>query len=161
MADHTVLVETVINGQEEKFLCESRQSLLEILRDVLQLTGTKEGCNDGNCGACTVLFDGVSVNSCCVFAVESAGATIETIEGLADGDELHPLQEAFLEETALQCGYCTPGLIMAAEDLLAHEPSPSDERIRLWLANNLCRCTGYDRIVKAVHRAARAMREQS
>ena len=160
MTDYTTRITTVINGQEETFFCEPRESLLEILRDRLQLTGTKEGCNDGNCGACTVILDGVSVNSCCVLGVEVENATIETIEGLADGNKLHPLQQAFIRETALQCGYCTPGLIMAAKDLLAHEPLPSNERIRLWLANNLCRCTGYTRIIKAVAQAAKELHDK-
>jgi len=160
MANTTEVV-TVVNGHEERFVCEPRQSLLEILRDVLHLTGTKEGCNDGNCGACTVLLDGVSVNSCCVLGVEVDGARIETIEGVADGDVLHPIQEAFIAETALQCGYCTPGLIMAAKDLLGQDPLPSDERVRLWLAGNLCRCTGYDRIVKAVRLAAEGSQSES
>ena len=152
--DYTVHVKVTINGKEEQFLCEPRQSLLEVLRNVLLLTGTKEGCNDGNCGACTVILDGMGVNSCCVLAVEVERSQIETIEGLAHGGELHPLQQAFLEETALQCGYCTPGILMAAKDLLNYRPSPTEHQIRYWLANNLCRCTGYDRIIKAVQNAA-------
>ena len=143
-------VQTTINGQPAEFLCEPRQSLLEVLRDVLGLTGTKEGCNDGNCGACTVMFDGRIVNSCLVFGVEAQGRSITTIEGVANGNELHPLQKSFLSNAALQCGICTPGFIVAAKALLDAEPHPDEERIRFWLANNLCRCTGYDKIVRAV-----------
>jgi aerobic carbon-monoxide dehydrogenase small subunit len=143
-------IQTTINGQPMEFLCEPRQSLLEILRDVLSLTGTKEGCNDGNCGACTVMFDGRIVNSCLVFGVEAQGKSITTIEGIANGSELHPLQKSFLTNAALQCGICTPGFIVAAKALLDREPHPDEERIRFWLANNLCRCTGYDKIVRAV-----------
>ena len=150
-------IKATINGEEKQFLCEPRLSLLEVLRDVLYLTGTKEGCNDGNCGACTVIVDNVCVNSCCVLAVEVEGTQIDTIEGLANGSELHPLQQAFLDETALQCGYCTPGLLMAAKNLLDYQPNPTEYEIRYWLANNLCRCTGYDRIVKAVNSAAVAL----
>ena len=143
-------VQTAINGQPAEFLCEPRQSLLECLRDVLCLTGTKEGCNDGNCGACTVVFDGRIVNSCLVLGVEAQGKSITTIEGIAGGGELHPLQKSFLANAALQCGICTPGFIVAAKALLDEEPHPDEERIRFWLANNLCRCTGYDKIVRAV-----------
>jgi len=145
-----VHVQTTINGQPTEFLCEPRQSLLEVLRDVLGLTGTKEGCNDGNCGACTVMFDGRIVNSCLVFGVEAQGKSITTIEGIASGSELHPLQTSFLKNAALQCGICTPGFIVAAKALLDAEPHPDEERIRFWLANNLCRCTGYDKIVRAI-----------
>jgi len=152
-------VQTNINGETVEFLCEPRQSLLEVLRDELNLTGTKEGCNDGNCGACTVIMDGRIVTSCLVLGVEAAGAKITTIEGIANGQELHPLQNAFLEQAALQCGICTPGFIVAAKALLDLEPNPSEERIRLWLANNLCRCTGYDKIIRAVQQAAAEMRE--
>jgi carbon-monoxide dehydrogenase small subunit len=149
-----VRVRTTINGEEVEFLCEPRQSLLECLRDILGLTGTKEGCNDGNCGACTVVLDGRIVTSCLVLGVECEGRAITTIEGIAEGSRLHPLQQAFLENAALQCGVCTPGFIVAAKALLDREPNPSEERIRLWLANNLCRCTGYDKIVRAVQQAA-------
>ena len=131
-----------------------RQSLLEVLRDELDLTGTKEGCNNGNCGACSVIMDGRVVNSCCVLGVEAEGAAIVTIEGVADGETLHPLQTAFLEEAALQCGVCTPGFIVAAKALLDSEPTPDEGRVRHWLAGNLCRCTGYDKIVRAVLKAA-------
>ena len=149
-----VHVQTQINGEGVEFLCESRQSLLEVLRDVLGLTGTKEGCNDGNCGTCTVMFDGRIVDSCCVLGVEAQGKEITTIEGVADADGLHPIQDAFLENAALQCGICTPGFIVAAKALLDQEPNPSEYRVRHWLAGNLCRCTGYDKIVRAVLDAA-------
>ncbi len=151
-----VRVRTTINGEPADFLCEPRQSLLECLRDILGLTGTKEGCNDGNCGACTVILDGRIVNSCLVLGVEAEGREVVTIEGIARGSELHPVQRAFLESAALQCGFCTPGLIVAAKALLDIDPDPSEERIRQWLANNLCRCTGYDKIVRAVRQAAEA-----
>ena len=142
--------QTRINGEDVEFLCEPRQSLLECLRDVLGLTGTKEGCNDGNCGACTVNMDGRIVDSCLVLGVEAEGAEITTIEGVASADGLHPIQQAFLENAALQCGICTPGFIISSKALLEAEPEPSEGRIRLWLAGNLCRCTGYDKIVRAV-----------
>jgi len=150
-------ITAVINGIETDFLCEPRQSLLEVLRDVLYLTGTKEGCNDGNCGACSVLVDGLLVDACCMLAVEVQGGHIETVEGLARQGELHPLQKAFLEETGMQCGICTPGFLMSAKALLEQNPDPDDRQIRHWLAGNLCRCTGYDKIVKAVRRAAGEM----
>jgi len=143
-------VRTRINGSDVEFLCESRQSLLEVLRDVLDMTGTKEGCNDGNCGACTVIVDGRIVDSCLVLAVETEGKSITSIEGVASTDGLHPLQQAFLEQAALQCGICTPGFIVAAKALLEREPDADEARIRHWLAGNLCRCTGYDKIVRAV-----------
>ena len=150
-------VQTSINGDQVDFLCEPRQSLLEVLRDVLGMTGTKEGCNDGNCGACTVNLDGRIVNSCLVLALEVDGREITTIEGLASPDGLHPLQQAFLEHAALQCGFCTPGLIMSAKALLDQEPRPDERRVRHWLAGNLCRCTGYDKIVRAVMDASENM----
>jgi len=155
---NTIRVQTTINGEAREFLCEPRQSLLECLRDVLGLTGTKEGCNDGNCGACTVLMDDRVVTSCLVLGVEAQGAQITTIEGIARGSELHPLQRAFLQTAALQCGICTPGFIVAAKALLDREPNPNEEQIRLWLANNLCRCTGYDKIIRAVEQAAQEAR---
>jgi aerobic carbon-monoxide dehydrogenase small subunit len=155
----TTHVSATINGESREFLCEPRQSLLECLRDILGLTGSKEGCNDGNCGACTVMLDGRIVNSCLMLGVEADGASITTIEGVAGGSALHPVQRAFLEQAALQCGFCTPGFIVAVKALLDEESSPSDERIRLWLANNLCRCTGYDKILRAVKQAANEMRE--
>ena len=154
-----VSVQTTINGDTAEFLCEPRQSLLECLRDIVGLTGTKEGCNDGNCGACTVVLDGRIVNSCLVLGVEAEGAEIKTVEGISGGSEMRPIQRAFLEQAALQCGFCTPGFIVASEALLEKESNPSEERIRLWLANNLCRCTGYDKIVRAVLQAAAEMQE--
>ena len=152
-------VQTRLNGADIDFLCEPRQSLLEVLRDELGLTGSKEGCNNGNCGACTVMLNGRMVNSCCVLAVETEGADVQTIEGVAQGDQLHPLQQAFLNEAALQCGICTPGFIMASKALLDREPNADEDRIRHWLAGNLCRCTGYDKIVRAVLAAEDSMHE--
>lgn len=149
-------VTATINGEQTEFLCESRQSLLEVLRDVVRLTGTKEGCNNGNCGACAVILNGRVVNSCCVLGVELEGAELTTIEGIADGETLHPLQQAFLEEAALQCGICTPGFIVSAKALLDSDPHPDEHKVRFWLAGNLCRCTGYDKIVRAVLKAADA-----
>lgn len=151
-------VSATINGERIDFLCEPRQSLLEVLRDELGMTGSKEGCNNGNCGACNVILNGALVNACCVLGVEVGGATITTIEGVANGDELHPLQTSFLEDAALQCGICTPGFIVAAKALLDAEPDADEARIRHWLAGNLCRCTGYDKIVHAVLDAADVMR---
>ena len=150
-------VQTTINGENVEFLCEPRQSLLESLRDILQLTGAKEGCNDGNCGACTVKMDGRIVDSCLVLGVEANGAEIDTVERIATPEGLHPLQTAFLENAALQCGICTPGFLVASKALLEAEPNPSEDRIRLWLAGNLCRCTGYDKIVRAVMDASEKM----
>jgi carbon-monoxide dehydrogenase small subunit len=150
-------VQTRINGEDVEFLCEPRQSLLECLRDILQLTGTKEGCNDGNCGACTVNFDGRIVDSCLVLGVEADGKEITTIEGVAAPEGLHPIQQAFLENAALQCGICTPGFIVASKALLEQNPRPSEYEIRFWLAGNLCRCTGYDKIVRAVLDASQRM----
>ena len=157
MADK-IHVRTNINNTDVDFLCEGRQSLLECLRDVIGLTGAKEGCNDGNCGACTVILDGRIVDSCCVLGVEAQGKTVTTIEGVATPEGLHPLQQAFLEEAALQCGICTPGFIVAAKSLLDREPDADEARIRHWLAGNLCRCTGYDKIVRAVLDAGEKMR---
>ena len=153
-----VHIQTTINGDQVDFLCEPRQSLLEVLRDVLGWTGTKEGCNDGNCGACTVIMDGRMVTSCLVLAVETPGKQITTIEGIASAEGLHPIQQAFLENAALQCGICTPGFIVATKALLDREPDPSEMRVRRWLAGNLCRCTGYDKIVRAVLDASERMR---
>lgn len=155
------IVTTTINGREEEFLCEPRQTLLEVLRDVLGLTGTKEGCSNGNCGACTVLFNGRAVDSCLVLGVEAEGAVIETIEGVAPREGLHPIQQAFLEDAALQCGICTPGFIMSAKALLDENPDPSEAEIRFALAGNLCRCTGYDKIVRAVQHAAHSRQSGS
>ena len=146
-------VNAKINGDEADFLVEARQSLLEVLRDVIGLTGTKEGCNDGNCGACTIHMDGRIVDSCCVLAVEAEGSDITTIEGVASPEGLHPLQQAFLEQAALQCGICTPGFIVAAKAVIEKEPDADEHRIRHWLAGNLCRCTGYDKIIRAVMQA--------
>jgi aerobic carbon-monoxide dehydrogenase small subunit len=147
-------VQTKINGKDTEFLCEPRQSLLEVLRDVLQLTGAKEGCNNGNCGACNVLLDGRLVNSCIVLGAEIQGRGVETIEGVASPEGLHPLQQKFLENAALQCGICTPGFVIAAKALLAQNPKPTEPQVRHWLAGNLCRCTGYDKIIRAVLDAA-------
>lgn len=152
-------VSAKINGEQVEFLCEPRQSLLECLRDVLGLTGSKEGCNDGNCGACSVLLNGRVVNSCLVLGVEVHGQEVTTVEGLADWRGLHPLQQAFLDNAALQCGYCIPGILISSKALLDREPNPSEERIRTWLAGNLCRCTGYDKIVRAVQDAAVRLRQ--
>jgi carbon-monoxide dehydrogenase small subunit len=143
-------VSATINGRETEFLCEPRQSLLEVLRDELHLTGTKEGCNNGNCGACNVLIDGRLVNSCVVLGVEIAGRSVTTIEGIGGPQGLHPLQQQFLEHAALQCGICTPGFIVAAKALLDHNPRPTEHQARHFLAGNLCRCTGYDKIIRAV-----------
>ncbi len=153
------LVTATINGESRGFLCEPRQSLLEVLRDVLYLTGTKEGCNDGNCGACSVIVDSVLLDACCMLAVEAEDSSIETIEGLATGAELHPLQQAFLEDTGLQCGICTPGFLMSAKALLDKHPRPDEHQVRHWLAGNLCRCTGYDKLVRSVLKAADSMAE--
>ena len=150
-----VAVNTTINGEEMYILVDPYVSLLETLREVVGITGTKEGCNDGNCGACTVNLDGRIVDSCLVLGVEVEGKNVETVEGMATPDGLHPLQQAFLEEAALQCGICTPGFLVSAKALLDNEPDPSEERIRHWLAGNLCRCTGYDKIVKAVSKASK------
>ncbi|MGC9393567.1 MAG: (2Fe-2S)-binding protein [Anaerolineae bacterium] len=151
------LVSATINGEPVEFLCEPRQSLLECLRDILGLTGTKEGCNDGNCGACSVLLDGQLVNSCLVLGVEIEGRAVTTVEGLADWRGLHPIQQAFLEAEGFQCGFCTPGILIATKALLDREPNPTEADIRAWLSGNLCRCTGYDKIVRAVQAAARRL----
>ena len=145
-----VQVQATINGEGIEFLCEPRQSLLEVLRETLGLTGAKEGCNNGNCGACNVILDGALVNSCLVLAVEINGRKVTTIEGIATPQGLHPLQEKFIAYAALQCGFCTPGFIVASKALLNQNPHPSESEVREWLAGNLCRCTGYDRIVRAV-----------
>jgi carbon-monoxide dehydrogenase small subunit len=147
----------MLNGKPTEFLCEPRQSLLEALRDDLHLTGSKEGCNNGNCGACNVVLDGRLVNSCLVLAVEVEGKSLSTIEGVASPGGLHPLQQKFLENAALQCGICTPGFIVAAKALLEKHPKPTEGQVRHWLAGNLCRCTGYDKIVRAVLDAADAL----
>ena len=154
-----VLVLSTINGEKVELLCEPRQSLLEVLRETLGLTGAKEACNNGNCGACNVIMDGVLVNACLVLAVEAEGKSIMTIEGIAPREGLHPLQEEFLKHAALQCGICTPGFIVAAKALLDQNPHPTELEIRGWLAGNLCRCTGYDKIVRAVLAAAERMND--
>ncbi len=151
-------ISATVNGDEIDFLCEPTQTLLDILRDELYLTGTKEGCGTGDCGACSVTVDGVLICSCLMLGVEAEGKTIQTIEGMADGDELHPLQRKFIEHVALQCGICTPGLLIAARSLLEKNPDPTEEEVRYGLAGNLCRCTGYQNIIEAVMDAAEEMR---
>ena len=151
-------VNTTINGDNHELLCDPTQTLLDVLRDQLDMTGTKEGCGTGDCGACSVTMDGVLVCSCLVMGVEANGKKVETIEGMADGDDLHPLQQKFIEHIALQCGICTPGLLVASKALLEENPDPTEEEIRYWLAGNLCRCTGYHKIIEAVQDAAREMR---
>tara|TARA_Y100001970_G_scaffold170907_2_gene208941 strand:- start:8066 stop:8542 length:477 start_codon:yes stop_codon:yes gene_type:complete len=150
-----VQISTKINGQEYDLLIPPYMSLLDTLREIVGLTGTKEGCLDGNCGACTVNVDGRIVDSCLVLGPEVNGKDVSTVEGMATPEGLHPLQQAFLEEAALQCGICTPGFLVSAKGLLDNEPSPSEDRIRHWLAGNLCRCTGYDKIIKAVQKASK------
>jgi aerobic carbon-monoxide dehydrogenase small subunit len=152
-----VVVEATINGEQTEFLCEPRQSLLEVLRDVLELTGSKEGCLTGDCGACTVVVEGRPLCSCLMLGVEAQGKTIQTVEGLAEPDHLHVLQQKFLEHASLQCGICTPGFLMSAKALLDHNPKPTEAEIRYALAGNLCRCTGYDKIVRAVADAAQTL----
>ena len=154
-------VSAVVNGEEVQFLCDPRQSLLESLRDELGLTGAKEGCNDGNCGACTVMLEDRIVCSCLVLGLEIEGRSVNTIEGLVSAKGVHPIQQAFMEDAALQCGICTPGFIVAAEALLKQNPNPTEHDVRWWLANNLCRCTGYDKIVRAVLNASEKMREEA
>ncbi|CAN1515219.1 CoxS Aerobic-type carbon monoxide dehydrogenase, small subunit CoxS/CutS homologs [Burkholderiaceae bacterium] len=151
-------VTTVINGDPVEFLCATNQSLLDVLRNDLNMTGTKEGCGTGDCGSCSVTMDGRLVCSCLVLGVEANGKTIQTIEGMANGEHLHVLQQKFLEHAALQCGICTPGFLVAARSLLERNPDPTEEEVRFWLAGNLCRCTGYNKIIEAVLDAAREMR---
>jgi carbon-monoxide dehydrogenase small subunit len=153
-----VHVETTINGNAVEFLCETRQTLLQVLRDELHLTGTKEGCATGDCGACSVTIDGRLTCSCLVLGAEVQGKSVQTIEGMAEGDKLHPLQRKFLEHAALQCGICTPGVLVAAKALLEGNPDPTEEEVRYWLAGNLCRCTGYQKIIEAVLDTAAEMR---
>ena len=150
-----------VNGDDTEFLCDPRETLLDVLRDRLNLTGTKEGCGTGDCGACTVTIDDRLVCSCLMLGVEASGKSIETIEGMAKGDTLHPLQKKFVEHAALQCGICTPGILVAAKNLLEKNPDPNEEQVRYWLAGNLCRCTGYDKIIRAVLDAAKEMRGTS
>ena len=147
-----------VNGDAVEFLCETEQTLLDVLRDQLGLTGTKEGCGSGDCGACSVRVDGRLVCACLVLGAEIDGCKVETIEGVAQNSQLHPLQQAFLTEAALQCGICTPGIIVAAKALLEQNAAPTETEVRYWLAGNLCRCTGYDKIVRAVMQAAAEMR---
>ena len=151
-------VMTTVNGDPVEFLCDIEQTLLDVLRDELHLTGSKEGCASGDCGACSVTLDGRLVCACLMLGVEAQGHSIETIEGMATGDRLHPLQQKFLEHAALQCGVCTPGFLVAAKSLLERNPDPTETEVRYWLAGNLCRCTGYDKIVRAVLDAAHEMR---
>jgi aerobic carbon-monoxide dehydrogenase small subunit len=153
-----VAVSATVNGEPADWLCEPRETLLEALRERLGLTGSKEGCGNGNCGACAVMMDGRLVNSCCVLSVEAGGSEITTVEGLGQPKGLTPLQRCFLEEAALQCGFCTPGFLVASAALLERNPDPTEAEIRWWLAGNLCRCTGYDKIVLAVRKAAAEMR---
>lgn len=154
-------VTTKVNGDAVEFLCDPRESLLDSLRDKLNLTGAKEGCGTGDCGACSVTVDGRLVSSCLVLGVEAEGKEIETVEGMANGEELHPLQQKFIEYAALQCGICTPGILVATKALLAKNPDPTEEEVRYWLAGNLCRCTGYDKIIRAVMDTAKDLREAS
>ena len=159
MAKHHI--STTINGEPVEFLCNTEQTMLDVLRDELHLTGTKEGCTTGDCGACSITIDGRLVCSCLMLGVEAEGCAIETIEGMADGDQLHPLQQKFLEYAALQCGICTPGFLIASRALLERNPNPTEEEARYWLAGNLCRCTGYDKIIRAVLDTAADMRGAS
>jgi len=151
-------ITTTINDDHVEILCDQTQTLLDVLRDELDMTGTKEGCGTGDCGACSVTMDGVLVCSCLVLGIEANGKKIETIEGMAKGEELHPLQRKFIDHVALQCGICTPGLLIASKALLEENPDPTEEEIRYWLAGNLCRCTGYHKIIEAVQDAAAEMR---
>ncbi len=151
-------VTTTVNGDAVEYLCEPQESLLDVLRNRLNLTGSKEGCGSGDCGACSVTLNGRLVCSCLVLAAEADGANIQTIEGMAQGEKLHPLQQKFLEHAALQCGICTPGFLVAAMALLDKHPDPSETEVRYWLAGNLCRCTGYDKIINAVLATAADMR---
>ena len=155
-----LFVTTTVNGDTAEFICEPDESLLDALRGRLQLTGSKEGCGSGDCGACTVVLDGEMVCSCLVLAVEAEGRRVETIEGVAEGSDLHPVQQKFLENAALQCGFCTPGFIVASKALLDKNPNPTETEVRYWLAGNLCRCTGYDKIVRAVLDAAAELRQE-
>lgn len=155
-----LLVSTTVNGDAQQFLCDPGTTLLDALREEMGLTGSKEGCGSGDCGACTVVLDGQIVCSCLVLAAEAEGRQVSTIEGVAEGGTLHPVQQKFLERGALQCGFCTPGFIVASKALLDRNPSPSESEIRYWLAGNLCRCTGYDKIIRAVMDAAAELRQE-
>ena len=154
-------VSATINGEPVEYLCETQQTMLDKLRDVLGLTGSKEGCASGDCGACSIIVDGRLVCSCLMLGVEAEGKTITTIEGIAQGEHLHPVQQKFLEHAALQCGFCTPGFIVASKALLDANPDPTETEARYWLAGNLCRCTGYDKIIRAVMDAAAEMRGEA
>ena len=151
-------VSTTINGEDVEYLCDAEESLLDVLRDRLRLTGSKEGCGTGDCGACSVMLDGRLVCACLVLGAEAHGRSVDTVEGIASNGDLHPLQRKFLEHAALQCGICTPGFLVAAKNLLERNPDPTEEEVRYWLAGNLCRCTGYDKIVRAVLDAAAEQR---
>ena len=151
-------VTTTVNGDPAEFVCEGEETILDVLRDELSLTGTKEGCSSGDCGACSITVDGTLVCACLMLGAEAEGCKIETIEGMAEGDKLHPLQKYFLEDAALQCGFCTPGFLVAAKALLEENLDPTETEIRYWLAGNLCRCTGYDKIITAVQHAAAELR---
>lgn len=155
-----LLISTTVNGDAQQFLCEPQTTLLDALREEMRLTGSKEGCGSGDCGACTVMLDGKMVCACLVLACEAEGAQVATIEGVAEGGRLHPIQQKFLEHGALQCGFCTPGFIVASKALLDSNPNPSESEVRYWLAGNLCRCTGYDKIVRAVMAAAAELRQE-
>ena len=157
----SIAVSTTINDDDVEFLCQPNETLLDVLRNRLGLMGAKEGCGTGDCGACSTIMDGRVVCSCLVLGAEAQGRTIETIEGMAKGSELHPLQRKFIEHAALQCGICTPGFLMAAKALLEVNPDPTESQIRFWLAGNLCRCTGYDKIVRAVQDAAAELRGET
>ena len=148
------LLSTIVNGEARDLVVDTRQTLLEALRDELRLTGTKEGCGNGNCGSCTVLLNGRPVDSCLVFAVEAEGQEVTSVEGLAQQGQLHPIQQAFIDEGGLQCGFCTPGFLMSTKALLERNPSPTEQEIRLAIAGNICRCTGYDKIVRSIMSAA-------
>ena len=152
-------VNTTVNGDGVDFLCDPRETLLDCLRDKLQLTGSKEGCGTGDCGACSVVLDGRLVCACLVLGVEAEGKTVDTVEGIAKGQDLHPLQEKFIKYAALQCGICTPGILVATKNLLERNPNPTETEVRYWLAGNLCRCTGYDKIIRAIMDTAAEMRE--
>ena len=154
-------VTTKVNGDEVEFLCDPRETVLDVLRDRLSLTGAKEGCGTGDCGACSITVDGRLVCSCLMLGAEAEGKEIATVEGISDGETLHPLQKKFIEYAALQCGICTPGILIAAKNLLERDPDPTEEQVRYWLAGNLCRCTGYDKIIRAVMDTAAEMREAS
>jgi carbon-monoxide dehydrogenase small subunit len=154
-------VNTKVNGDDVEFLCDPRETLLDALRDKLGLTGAKEGCGTGDCGACSVTLDGRLVCSCLVLGAEAEGKEIGTVEGIADGEDLHPLQEKFIEHAALQCGICTPGILVATKSLLEKNPEPTETEVRYWLAGNLCRCTGYDKIIRAVMETAADLRKAS